>query len=62
MVSLGSWQLSCQGKKYVPLTGKKFEPTSTWGQVEQGMDYWAKKLRTRVDQLHGKTASPGESN
>ena len=45
------------GKKYVPFTGKKFEPTSTWGQVQQEMDYWALKLRKRVDQLHGKAAA-----
>ena len=45
------------GKKYVPMTGRKFDPTSTWGQVEQEMDYLAKKLRARVDQLHGKTAA-----
>jgi len=50
------------GKKYIPLTGRKFDPTSTWGQVEQAMDYWAQKLRTRVDQLHGKAAASGESN
>jgi uncharacterized protein DUF3313 len=50
------------GKKYVPFTDKKFDPTSTWGQVEQAMDYWAKKLRTRVDQLHGKTGTPAENN
>lgn len=43
------------GKKYIPLTGRKFDPTSTWGQVEQEMDYLAKKLRARVDHLHGKT-------
>jgi hypothetical protein len=45
------------GKKYVPMIGRKFDPTSSWGQVEQEMDYVAKKLRTRVDQLHGKTAA-----
>lgn len=45
------------GKKYVPFTDKKFDPTSTWGQVEQAMDYWAKKLRKRVDALHGKTSA-----
>lgn len=50
------------GKKYVPFTDRNFDPTSTWGQVEQAMDYWAKKLRTRVDQLRGKTAAAGESN
>ena len=50
------------GKKYVPFTDRKFDPTSTWGQVEQGMDYWAKKLRTRVDQLHGKATAAGESD
>ena len=43
------------GQKYVPFAGQKFEPTSTWGQVEQAMDYWAQKLRKRVDALHGKT-------
>ena len=48
------------GKKYVPFTDRKFDPTSTWGQVEQGMDYWAKKLRTRVDQLQGKAAVKAE--
>jgi hypothetical protein len=50
------------GKKYVPFTDRKFDPTSTWGQVEQAMDYWAQKLRTRVDQLHGKAAAAGENN
>jgi hypothetical protein len=50
------------GKKYVPFTDRKFDPTSTWGQVEQAMDYWAQKLRTRVDQLHGKAAATGEGN
>lgn len=48
------------GKKYIPFTDRQFDPTSTWGQVEQGMDYWAQKLRTRVDQLHGKAAATGE--
>jgi len=50
------------GEKYVPFADRKFAPTSTWGQVEQGMDYWAKKLRTRVDQLHGKATAAGESD
>ena len=49
------------GKKYIPMTGRKFDPTSTWGQVEQEMDYLAQKLRVRLDVLHGKTASAGES-
>jgi hypothetical protein len=49
------------GKKYVPFTDKKFDPASTWGQVEQGMDYWAKKLRKRVDALHGKTVAASGS-
>ncbi|MGE0821178.1 MAG: DUF3313 domain-containing protein [Candidatus Binatia bacterium] len=48
------------GKKYVPFTGKKFEPASTWGQVQQEMDYWARKLRQRIDQLHGKTTAAAE--
>ncbi len=43
------------GQKYVPFSEQKFEPTSTWGQVEQAMDYWAQKLRKRVDALHEKT-------
>ena len=43
------------GKKYVPFTGRKLQSTSKWGQVEQAMDYWAKKLRTRVDEIQGKT-------
>lgn len=46
--------MKAAGKKYVPLTGRKFDPTSTWGQVEQEMDTWAQKLRKRVDVLHGK--------
>ncbi len=45
------------GKKYIPMTGRKFDPTSTWGQVEQQMDYLAQKLRTRLDALHGKTSA-----
>ena len=49
------------GKKYVPFTDRKFDPTSTWGQVEQGMDYWAKKLRSRVDAIHGKTSTAAGS-
>ena len=49
------------GKKYIPMTGKKFDPTSTWGQVEQEMDYLAQKVRARLDVLHGKTASAGEN-
>jgi len=48
------------GKKYIPLTDRKFDPTSTWGQVEQEMDYWGKKLRARIDVLHGKTVSAEE--
>jgi len=51
---LAAWASKQAGKKYVPFTDQKFEPTSTWGQVEQGMDYWAKKLRARVDTLHEK--------
>ncbi len=50
------------GKKYIPLTDRKFDPTSTWGQVEQEMDYLAKKLRTRVDQLHGKAPAAEKAN
>lgn len=50
------------GKKYIPMTGRKFDPTSTWGQVEQEMDYLAKKLRARVDHLHGKAATAEKSN
>jgi hypothetical protein len=49
------------GKKYVPMTGRKFDPTSTWGQVEQEMDYLAQKLRARLDTLQGKTASAEEN-
>jgi hypothetical protein len=45
------------GKKYSPFIDKQFDPTSTWGQVEQGMEYWAKKLRKRVDAVHGKTVA-----
>src|SRR5262249_28592477 len=50
------------GQKYGPPSGQKFEPTSTWGQVEQAMDYWAQKLRKRVDALHEKTPSAATAN
>jgi hypothetical protein len=33
------------GKKYIPMTGRKFDPTNTWGQVEQEIDYLAQKLQ-----------------
>jgi len=42
------------GKKYIPLTGRTARTASKWGQIEQAMDYWAKKLRTRVDEIQGK--------
>jgi hypothetical protein len=29
------------GKKYIPFTDRTFDPTSTWGQVEQRIDSWA---------------------
>jgi hypothetical protein len=45
---LGAVAFKQAGEKYVPFTGKKFEPTATWGQVEQALDYWAQKLRKRV--------------
>ncbi len=44
------------GKKYIPLTGRTARTASKWGQIEQAMDYWAQKLRTRVDEIQGKTS------
>ncbi len=44
------------GKKYIPLTGRTARTASKWGQVEQAMDYWAQKLRKRVDEIQGKTS------
>jgi Protein of unknown function (DUF3313) len=45
------------GKKYIPFTDRKFDPTSTWGQVEQRMDYWAQWMVKRVQALQGKAAA-----
>jgi hypothetical protein len=30
---------------------------STWAYVKESMDYWAKALKERIDQAHGKTAA-----
>ena len=45
------------GKKYIPFTDRKFDPTSTWGQVEQRIDYWAQWVVKRVQVLQGKAAA-----
>ncbi len=44
------------GKKYdAEHPGSYFKAYSEWGYVQQAFDYWAKKFRTRVDEIHGKT-------
>ena len=45
------------GKKYIPFTDRKFDPTSTWGQVEQRIDYWAQWVVKRIQALQGKAAA-----
>jgi hypothetical protein len=44
------------GKKYdAENPGSYFKAYTEWGYVKQAFDYWAKKLRTRLDEIHGKT-------
>jgi hypothetical protein len=45
------------GKKYIPFTDRTFDPTSTWGQVEQRIDYWAQWVVKRVQALQGKSGT-----
>ena len=45
------------GKKYIPFTDRKFDPTSTWGQVEQRIDYWAQWIVKRIQALQGKAGA-----
>src|SRR5215813_4010652 len=45
------------GKKYIPFTDREFDPTSTWGQVEQRIDYWAQWVVKRIQALQGKAAA-----
>lgn len=46
------------GKKYDPENpGSYFKAYSEWGYVQQAFDYWAKKFRTRLDEIHGKTTA-----
>jgi len=45
------------GKKYIPFTDRKFDPTSTWGQVEQRVDYWAQWVVKRIQALQGKAGA-----
>jgi uncharacterized protein DUF3313 len=45
------------GKKYIPFTDRNFDPTSTWGQVEQRIDYWTQWIVERIQALQGKAAA-----
>jgi len=43
------------GKKYdAENPGGYFKAYTEWGYVQQAFDYWAKKFRTRLDEIHGK--------
>jgi len=44
------------GKKYdAENPGSYFKAYTEWGYVQQAFDFWAKKFRTRLDDIHGKT-------
>ena len=44
------------GKKYDPENpGSYFKAYKEWGYVQQAFDFWAKKFRTRLDEINGKT-------
>lgn len=44
------------GKKYdAENPGSYFKAYTEWGYVKAAFDYWAKKFRTRLDEVHGKT-------
>jgi Protein of unknown function (DUF3313) len=47
------------GKKWPPFSGESFAGANSWGQIQQAMDYWARKLRKLVDTVHGKQAARG---
>ncbi|MGE5301352.1 MAG: DUF3313 domain-containing protein [Acidobacteriota bacterium] len=46
-----------RGKKYdaEDPAGSYFKGFSEWGHVQKAFDYWAKKFRARLDEIHGKT-------
>jgi len=42
------------GKKYdTENPGSYFKAYSEWGYVKQAFDFWAKKFRSRLDEIHG---------
>jgi hypothetical protein len=42
------------GKKYdAENPGSYFKAYTEWGYVQQAFDFWAKKFRTRLDEIHG---------
>jgi len=45
-----------RGKKYdvEDPAGGYFKGFSEWGHVKKAFDFWAKKFRTRLDEIHGK--------
>ena len=44
------------GKKYdAENPGGYFKAYTEWGYVQQAFDFWAKKFRARLDEIHGKT-------
>lgn len=45
------------GKKYIPFTDRNFDPTSTWGQVEQRITYWAQWVVQRIQARQGKAGA-----
>jgi hypothetical protein len=43
------------GKKYdAENPGSYFKAYTEWGYVQQAFDFWAKKFRIRLDEIHGK--------
>ena len=38
-------------------SSRKFDPTRTWGQVEQRIDYWSQWVVTQIQTLHGKVGA-----
>jgi hypothetical protein len=50
------------GKKYDPENpGSYFEAYKEWGYVKQAFDYWAKKFRTRLDEINGRKKAEEKS-
>jgi hypothetical protein len=44
------------GKKYdAENPGSYFKAYTEWGYVKGAFDFWAKKFRDRLDEIHGKT-------